>query len=129
MPPIRLWDKGVPNQASLKIMIRNSRMPESLAADLDAECAACLMGAARLSDVFKRYGRATVEASFDAILDKTTETYRREILARIPDGEYVWEDRDPPGSTPGRTRYAAVRVPAAGGSACDPSSAGAAARR
>jgi N-methylhydantoinase B len=92
VPPIRLWDRGVPNEGALKIMIRNSRMPESLAADLDAECSACLMGAARLSDVFRRYGQDTVEAAFDAILDKTTETYRREILAKIPDGEYVWED-------------------------------------
>src|SRR5262249_15853839 len=36
VPPIRLWDAGVPNEAALKIMVRNSRMPESLAADLDA---------------------------------------------------------------------------------------------
>ncbi|MGN6243004.1 MAG: hydantoinase B/oxoprolinase family protein [Motilibacteraceae bacterium] len=92
VPPIRLWDQGVPNEAALKIMTRNSRMPESLAADLDAECSACLMGARRLAELFERYGRATVEACFDAILDRTTETFRREILAKIPDGEYVWED-------------------------------------
>ena len=35
VPPIRLWDAGVPNEAALKIMTRNSRMPDSLAADLD----------------------------------------------------------------------------------------------
>jgi N-methylhydantoinase B len=92
VPPIKLWDQGVPNRAALTIMTRNSRMPDSLAADLDAECSACLMGAGRLTDLFARYGRATVEACFDAILDKTTETYRREILAKIPDGSYVWED-------------------------------------
>jgi len=92
VPPIRLWDAGVPNQAALRIMTRNSRMPDSLAADLDAECSACLMGARRLSELFERYGRGTVEAAFDAILDKTTETYRREILSKIPDGTYVWED-------------------------------------
>jgi len=40
VPPIRLRDAGVPNRAVLTIMTRNSRMPESLAADLDAECAA-----------------------------------------------------------------------------------------
>ena len=73
-------------------MTRNSRMPDSLAADLDAECSACLMGARRLGELFTRYGRETVEACFDAIIDKTTETYRREILAKIPDGTYVWED-------------------------------------
>jgi N-methylhydantoinase B len=92
VPPIRLWDKGVPNQAALRIMTRNSRMPDSLAADLDAECSACLMGARRLGELFARYGRDDVEAAFDTILDQTTETYRREILSRIPDGTYVWED-------------------------------------
>ena len=92
VPPIKLWDQGVPNEAALRIMTRNSRMPDSLAADLDAECSACLMGARRLKELFARYGRQTVEAAFQAILDKTTETYRREILSKIPDGEYVWED-------------------------------------
>ncbi|MFW6091671.1 MAG: hydantoinase B/oxoprolinase family protein [Actinomycetota bacterium] len=92
VPPIRLWDEGVPNEAALKIMTRNSRMPDSLAADLDAECAACLMGARRLAELFDRYGRETVEACFDAIIDNTTETFRREVLAKIPDGTYVWED-------------------------------------
>jgi N-methylhydantoinase B len=92
VPPIKLWDQGVPNEAALRIMTRNSRMPDSLAGDLDAECSACLMGARRLGELFGRYGVDTVEACFDAILDKTTETFRREILARIPDGEYVWED-------------------------------------
>jgi N-methylhydantoinase B len=92
VPPIRLWDAGVPNEAALKIMTRNSRMPESLAADLDAECSACLMGARRMAELFDRYGAPTVEACFDAILDQTTETFRREVLAKIPAGTYVWED-------------------------------------
>ncbi len=92
VPPIRLWDAGVPNRAALSIMTRNSRMPESLAADLDAECSACLMGARRLGELVQRYGVAEVEACFDAILERTTETYRREILAKIPVGSWVWED-------------------------------------
>ncbi len=92
VPPIRLWDQGVRNDAALRIMTRNSRMPDSLAADLDAECSACLMGSRRLGELFTRYGRETVEACFDAIVDRTTETYRREIMSQIPDGSYVWED-------------------------------------
>jgi N-methylhydantoinase B len=92
VPPIKLWDAGVPNRAALTIMIRNSRMPDSLAADLDAECSACLMGSRRLSELFQRYGRDTVEACFDQIVDRTTETYRREILAKIPVGGWTWED-------------------------------------
>ena len=92
VPPIRLWDAGVPNRAALAIMTRNSRMPESLAADLDAECSACLMGARRLGELFDRYGVEAVESCFDAILDRTTTTYRREILAKIPVGTWTWED-------------------------------------
>src|SRR5690348_8163665 len=92
VPPIRLWDEGRPNTAALAIMARNSRMPESLAADLDAECSASLMGARRLGELFDRYGRAAVEACFDAIIERTTETFRREILAKIPIGSWVWED-------------------------------------
>jgi N-methylhydantoinase B len=92
VPPIRLWDAGVRNEAALRIMTRNSRMPDSLAADLDAECSACLMGARRMTELFDRYGQDTVEACFDAIVQRTTETFRREVLAKIPVGEYVWED-------------------------------------
>ncbi len=92
VPPIKLWDAGVPNRAALTIMTRNSRMPDSLAADLDAECAACSMGARRLAELFDRYGRQAVEACFDAIVDATTETFRREVLAKIPVGTWTWED-------------------------------------
>ena len=92
VPPIKLWDAGVPNEAALKIMTRNSRMPESLAADLDAECSACLMGARRLGELFDRYGRSTVEGCFDAIIDRTTRVFREEVLAKIPEGRYTWED-------------------------------------
>ncbi|MGI8881597.1 MAG: hydantoinase B/oxoprolinase family protein [Jatrophihabitans sp.] len=92
VPPIKLWDQGVRNEAALRIMTRNSRMPDSLAADLDAECSACLMGAARLGELFDRYGRDAVEQCFDALVQRTTDTYRREILSRIPVGTWTWED-------------------------------------
>ncbi|GAA2853474.1 hydantoinase B/oxoprolinase family protein [Nonomuraea rubra] len=92
VPPIKLWDEGVPNEAALRIMTRNSRMPDSLAGDLDAECSACLMGARRLGELFERYGKQAVQECFDAIIGKTTETFRRELLAKIPEGTYVWED-------------------------------------
>lgn len=92
VPPIKLRDASGPNRAVLAIMTRNSRMPESLAADLDSECAACLMGARRLTELFDRYGQQQVEACFDAIVAGTTATFRREILAKIPMGTWTWED-------------------------------------
>src|SRR5438046_3224760 len=80
VPPIKLWDAGRPNEAALKIMTRNSRTPDALAADLDAECSACLLGARRLGDLFKRYGTDAVQQCFDEILARTTSVYRREVL-------------------------------------------------
>jgi N-methylhydantoinase B len=92
VPPVRLYAEGRPNDDLLRVMVRNSRLPESLRGDLDAEVNACRMGAERLAELFARYRRAQVEACFDAILARTTETFRHELLGRIPDGTYVWED-------------------------------------
>jgi N-methylhydantoinase B len=92
VPPIRLWEGGKPNRSALTIMTRNSRMPDSLAADLDAECSACQLGARRLAALFDRYGQAAVESCFDEIVAATTRTYRQEILSKIPVGTWSWED-------------------------------------
>jgi N-methylhydantoinase B len=92
VPPVKLYDAGRPNADLIKVMVRNSRLPDSLRGDLDSEVAACRLGAERVTDLFCRYGRAQVEACFDAILDRTTETFRRELLSKIPDGTYAWED-------------------------------------
>ena len=86
VPPIRLWDAGVPNQAALTIMTRNSRMPESLAADLDAECSACLLGARRLG----RAVRALRPGGRRGVLRRD----RRQHHAHVPAGD--------PGQDPGR---------------------------
>jgi N-methylhydantoinase B len=92
VPPIKLYDAGVRNEAVVRIMTRNSRLPDHLAGDLDSEVSACRMGARRIGELFERYGTETVEACFDTSIDRTTETFRREILAKIPEGTWVWED-------------------------------------
>jgi N-methylhydantoinase B len=92
VPPIKLYDAGAPNRSAIRIITRNSRLPDHIAGDMDAECAACSMGARRMTELFKRYGRETVEACFDTIIEKTTDTFRREILSKIPEGMYKWED-------------------------------------
>ena len=92
VPPVKLYDAGRPNRDVIRILVRNSRLPDSLRGDLDSEVAACRLGAARLGALFRRYGAAQVEACFEAILARTTETFRRELLVRIPDGTHVWED-------------------------------------
>jgi N-methylhydantoinase B len=92
VPPIKFYSAGVRNDAVFTIIKRNTRVPETLAADLDSEVQACLMGARRMAELFERFGRETVEACFQAILDTCRDTFRRELLPKIADGEYRWED-------------------------------------
>ena len=92
VPPVRLFSAGVRNDDLYRVIVRNSRTPESFAGDLDSEVAACRMGARRLAALFARYGTATVEACFDALVRRCADRFRREILPRIPDGTYAFED-------------------------------------
>jgi len=92
IPPVRLFSRGVRNDDLYRVIVRNSRTPESFAGDLDSEVAACQMGARRLARLFATYGTETIEACFQALIDRCAETFRREILPRIPDGTYVFED-------------------------------------
>ncbi len=92
VPPVRLYAAGVPNTDLMRVMVRNSRLPDSLRGDLDAEVAACRMGAERVAELFTRYGRQTVEDCFEAILARTTAVFRDELLSKIPEGTYAWED-------------------------------------
>src|SRR6516165_4354427 len=62
VPPIKLYSAGVRNDAVFTIIKRNSRVPEMLAADLDSEVQACVMGARRMEGLFARFGREAVEA-------------------------------------------------------------------
>jgi len=92
IPPIRIFSEGRRNDDAFRIIRRNTRVPEMLEADLDSEMQAIMMGARRLEELFTRFGVATVEACFQAILDKCANIYRNELLPKIPDGTYAWED-------------------------------------
>lgn len=92
IPPIKIIDAGVRNEEALKLIRRNTRVPEMLSADIDSEIQACIMGAERMAELFARFGRETVEACFQAILDKCTNIFRDELLPKIRNGTYSWED-------------------------------------
>src|SRR4051794_41079527 len=80
IPPIKLYSAGVRNEAVITIIKRNTRVPDMLAADLDSEVQACLMGARRMAELFERFGRATVESCFEEILHKCRTIFQRELL-------------------------------------------------
>ncbi len=92
IPPIKLFSEGVRNDEAFKIIRRNTRVPEMLEADVDSEIQACIMGAERMAELFQRFGKETTEACFQAILDKTTNVFREELLPKIENGTYYWED-------------------------------------
>ena len=92
IPPIKIVDAGVRNEEALKIIRRNTRVPEMLAADVDSEIQACIMGAERMAELFARFGRETVEACFQTILDNCAGVFRDELLPKIKNGTYSWED-------------------------------------
>jgi len=92
IPPIRFYSEGRRNEEVATIIRRNTRLPEILEADLDSEIQACLMGARRMEELFARFGRQTVEDAFEVIIQRCRDTFRNELLTRIADGEYDWED-------------------------------------
>ncbi|MBX3582221.1 MAG: hydantoinase B/oxoprolinase family protein [Rhizobiaceae bacterium] len=92
IPPIKLYERGVLNEAAFRIITRNSRLEDHLAGDLDAEIGACKLGSRRIVSLAERYGVEVLEAAFDQILKNAAEIFRREILPKIKDGVYHYED-------------------------------------
>lgn len=92
IPPIKLYEAGVLNEAAFKIIVRNSRLSDHLAGDLDAEIGAAKLGSRRIVALAERYGVETLESAFEQILKNTAEIFRREIFPKIKDGTYHFED-------------------------------------
>ena len=92
IPPIKMYERGVLNEAAFKIVTRNSRLSEHLAGDMDAEIGAAKLGCRRIEALAERYGIETLEDAFDEILSNTAEIFRREIFPKIKNGEYHYED-------------------------------------
>ena len=92
IPPIKLYERGVLNEAAYKIIFRNSRLAEHLRGDVDAEIGAAVLGSKRILALAERYGIDVLEQAYDAIIENVAETFRRELLPKIKDGVYSWED-------------------------------------
>ena len=92
VPPIKLYERGKRNEAAFRIIVRNSRLSEHLKGDLDAEQGAARLGCRRIEALAQRYGVETLEQAFDQILENTAAIFRREILPKIKDGVYHFED-------------------------------------
>jgi N-methylhydantoinase B len=91
IPPLKLYDRGRLNDTLMAILLRNVRLPEIVRGDLEAQLAACHTGEQGLLELVERYSVDAVGALADEVLDYTERVVRAEI-ARLPDGEYAFED-------------------------------------
>lgn len=76
IPPVRIYDKGVLNQAVLDIMLNNTRTPDMNRADLMALIAGCRTAATRVRELCDRFGRETYMEACDMLLDRTRDAMR-----------------------------------------------------
>lgn len=91
IPPIKLWEAGVANEAALALILRNVRTPHERRGDLAAQTAANRTAALRLSELISRWGVAVVEAHIEALI-AYAERITRAAIAAIPDGVYAMTD-------------------------------------
>ena len=84
---IKLFERGKRNDAIWQFIGHNSRMPKQLQDDLNAQIAAAELGARRFQELIRTYGKETILAAANQLMDYSERILRKRI-AEIPDGEY-----------------------------------------
>lgn len=91
IPPILLVRNGKVDRKLLNLVLANVRTPEEREGDLHAQLMAMERGSARLIETVKRYGYSTVSRNLKQLIGYS-ERMMRSMLARLPDGEFEFED-------------------------------------
>lgn len=91
LPPMKLYEKGVLRQDVFDMIALNTRMPETVKADLQAMIGSVQVGARGLGELSQAIGPGQFERHCDAVLDYAERLVRREV-EDIPDGIYRGED-------------------------------------
>jgi N-methylhydantoinase B len=91
IPPLKLVERGVVNQALLYLVLANVRTPEEREGDIRAQIAANQRGVSRMRELVKRYGHQQIEAYMRWLLEYAERMTRR-LIAGIPDGIYRYQD-------------------------------------
>jgi N-methylhydantoinase B len=87
LPAIKLYEKGVLNQAIVAIIERNVRFPELSLGDLWAQVAALKTGHKRMTQLGAKYGKSAVLQSIEVLLNQGKELAAKE-MKNIPNGVY-----------------------------------------
>jgi N-methylhydantoinase B len=100
--PVHLYKEGVPQDAILDFLTRNSRLPRSVWGDMHAQIAACRTGEIRLQALYEKFGEEVILEATERIW-KQCEILDSQEVRKIPDGIYSAEgalDSDRPGGKP-----------------------------
>ena len=91
IPPIKLYQAGEPIAPVMDMIRANVRTPDVVLGDLRAQVAAVQLGARRFEELVVRYGRETLLAGIEQLIDYSERRIRRN-LAALPDGSYEAEE-------------------------------------
>jgi N-methylhydantoinase B len=91
IPPLKLFDRGVPSKALFDIIRKNVRLPDLVIGDLEAQLATCALGERELLRLVDKYGVATFRSFLGEFLDYGERLTRNEI-SQWPDGDYSFTD-------------------------------------
>jgi N-methylhydantoinase B len=86
LPPVKIYAQGVFKDDLERLILANSRQPDLVRGDMNAQMAATQMGATRVLETCERFGAAAVMDAFAALLKGAAEQLRAAIKT-LPDGE------------------------------------------
>ena len=90
LPPIRLYEKGVPRRDILHMLSVNVRHPENFLGDLNAQIGSVMVAARRVQALLEHYGPTRLGRCVNEVLS-ATERQVRQLIAAWPDGVYKGE--------------------------------------
>lgn len=90
-PCIKLFDKGVKNEAVIKIIESNVRFPNLSIGDMWAQIASLKTGERRIQGLCKKYSTHAILESMDRFLDQGEALTLKEI-EKLPNGTYEVHD-------------------------------------
>src|SRR5205809_6766388 len=103
IPPTKLIDAGVTNEATLKIFFRNSRFPEQNIGDMRALMASAALGTRRIEEIAGRFGLDVLADAFRQLLARTRKLVRTKLAETFDYGTHRFTDAidsDGPGNGP-----------------------------
>ena len=91
IPPIRIWDKGRYLGDIVRMIASNTRAPDMIIGDLQAQAEATRVCEREILRLVEKYGKQTIMTAFREVQDYVEILTRRRV-AEMPDG--VWETED-----------------------------------